>query len=91
MAAEMPGERPLHTEHWQDSYGHAKDLGEAWSLTKGAREARCVLQGHPLGIEARILIDDEVRRTQTFRHSKAMTDGTWEWRRAFESKGWRVG
>lgn len=79
----------LRTEDWQDGYGRAKDLGEVWRLHKSAHTARCLLQGHPIGIEARVLVDDEVQRTQAFRDSKAMVDATWEWRRAFEGKGWR--
>ena len=83
---------PLHTEHWQDAYGRAKDLGLVWELVKGTHVARCVLQGHPLGIEARVLIDDEIHRTEAFKDrdktSKALVDATWEWRQAFEAKGW---
>jgi hypothetical protein len=81
-----------YVEHWQDSTGQAKDLGVVWVLRKGAHEARCVLQGHPLGIEARVLVDGEVIATKAFRDrdrsSKAMIDETWEWRKAFEAKGW---
>lgn len=76
------------TEHWQDGHGQAKDLGEVWTLAKGGRQARCVLQGHPLGIEARVLVDDELHRTQAFRDQTAMIDETTTWREAFEAKGW---
>lgn len=75
-------------EDWQDNCGQAKDLGEVWTLRKDARTARCVLQGYPVGIEARIVVDDELQRSEAFRDSKAMVDATWEWRRAFEAKGW---
>lgn len=84
----MPPRYWLPVEDWQDKFGRAKDLGEVWALQNGARTARCLLQGHPLGIEARIIIDGEVQRTEAFRDSKAMVDTTWEWRRAFEAKGW---
>lgn len=84
----MDDDRYNRVEHWQDSRGRAKNLGEVWTLQKGARVARCVLQGHPIGSEARVLIDDSVHRTEAFRDSKSMIDATWEWRRAFEAKGW---
>lgn len=84
-------ERYRTVEHWQDVRGYAKDLGEVWHLSKGRHHARCVLQGHPVGIEARVVVDGEVRRTEAFRDSKSMIDKTWEWRRAFEGKGWRCG
>lgn len=83
----MPSRLP-NVEHWQDAFGKAKDLGEVWRLQKGAQTARCVLQGHPIGIEARVEIDGEVHRTEAFKDSKAMVDATWEWRRAFKAKGW---
>lgn len=86
----MSDRRLLHVDHWQDASGDAKDLGEVWTLQKGRRTARCVLQGHPLGIEARILVDDEVHRTEAFRDSKAMVDATADWRAAFERKGWHA-
>lgn len=63
-------------------------MGEVWTLKKGARAALCALQGHPLGVEARVLVDGEVHRTEAFRDSKQMIDTTCEWRRAFEAKGW---
>lgn len=82
-------ERRLHTEHWQDDFGRAKDLGVVWVLYKRGRTARCVLQGHPVGTEARILIDDDVLSTKAFKDSRTLVDETWEWRKAFEAKGWQ--
>lgn len=78
----------LHIAPWQDATGRAKDLGVVWTLRKGAHEALCVLQGHPLGVEARILVDGELLRTEAFREPKAMIDATAEWRAAYEAKGW---
>lgn len=84
-------ERPLHVESWQDfRTGQAKDLGEVWTLVKGGRQARCALQGHPFGIEAHVLVDGELHRTQAFRNQQAMIDETAAWREAFEAKGWRA-
>lgn len=81
-------ERWIRREHWQDARGHGKYLGTVWTVTKAGRTASCVVQGHPLGMEAHILVDHEVQRTEAFRDSKAMIDATWEWRCAFEAKGW---
>jgi hypothetical protein len=78
----------VHVEHWQDAHGRAKDLGVVWELTKCGRIARCVLQGHPLGTEARVLVDAELISTKAFRDPKVLVDETWEWRKAFEGKGW---
>lgn len=76
-------------EHWRDyRTGLARDLGEVWRLQKAGREARCVLQGHPIGVEARIVIDGDVQRTEAFRDQKAMIDTTTIWRERFEEKGW---
>lgn len=78
------------TEHWHDwKTGFAKDLGVVWELVKGSHAARCVLQAHPLGTEAVVLIDGDIHRSEAFRDSKAMIDATADWRAAFEGKGWR--
>lgn len=79
------------TEHWQDwQTGRAKDLGLVWALRKGAHTARCILQGHPFGVEAVVLVDGDVQRTEAFRDTKALIDATADWRAAFEAKGWAV-
>lgn len=76
-------------EHWQDwNTGRAKDLGEVWVLIKNGRTARCSLQGHPIGTEARITLDGDVIATKAFRDQKAMIDETAAWREAYEAKGW---
>lgn len=83
-------DHPLNVEHWQDfRTGLAKDLGEVWALEKGGRQARCVLQGHPLGLEGRVLVDEELHLTQAFRNQTAMINETAAWREAFEARGWR--
>lgn len=81
----------MSTEHWQDyRTGRAKDLGLVWTLRKGAHTATCILQGHPIGIEARVLLDGDVQATAAFKDTKAMIDQTTAWREAFEVKGWSV-
>ncbi len=79
------------TEHWQDDHGRAKDLGMVWTLRKGMQTATCILQGHPIGTEARVLLDGDVQRTEAFRETKEMIDATAAWRAAFEAKGWDAG
>lgn len=76
-------------EHWRDwQTGQAKDLGEVWTLEKNGHRARCVLQGHPIGTEARILVDGELLRTEAFRDSAGMINTTAAWRASYEAKGW---
>lgn len=41
-----------------------------WELGLGKRQARCVLQGHPMGVEARVEIDGDVVMMKGFRESK---------------------
>lgn len=78
-------------EPWRDlRTRQPKVLGDVWTLTKKGRRAICILVGHPLGTEARVVIDGEVYRTEAFRDSKAMVDATWKWRQAFEEKGWEA-
>ncbi len=81
-------ERLRRTELWQDPSGRAKELGEVWTLAKRGRTACCLLQGHPLGTEARVLVDDELISSKVFRDPKALVDETAAWREAYEEKGW---
>lgn len=81
--------RILHVEPWQDfRTGQAKDLGVVWALRKGTHTATCILQGHPIGTEARVLVDGDLKTTQAFRDTPSMIEKTAEWREAFEQKGW---
>ena len=49
------------TEVWRDSNGRAKSMGLVWELRKGLRVARCELHGHPLGVEARVAVDGDLK------------------------------
>jgi hypothetical protein len=42
--------------------GHAREVGEVWRLTKGARVVVCALWTDPNGGEARITVDGEWQR-----------------------------
>lgn len=75
-------------EHWQDwRNGKPRHLGELWTLQKKRRIAACILVGHPLGSEARVLVDEELVRSEHFKDGEEMLDTTDGWRRAFEEKG----
>lgn len=88
-AMSSDNDRPLRrAEHWQDMDGRAKDLGVVWTLRKGPHTAICVLQGHPLGTEGRVLLDGDLHQTQAFRNTSTMIDTTTSWREAFKAKGW---
>ena len=45
-------------EYWD---GHPLELGDAWTLRKGDKVARCTLVSHPLGWELRLLTIDLLR------------------------------
>lgn len=80
----------VSVEHWQDyKTGQPKHLGDLWSLRKKGRTALCILVGHPLGSEARVIVDGDLVRSEHFKDTKQMLDTTEEWRKAFEQKGWR--
>ena len=75
---------------WRDRRtGLATDLGEVWSVEKDGRRIECRLQGHPMGIEARLVFDGELRQTEAFSDSRVMIDVTNLWRLSLERKGWR--
>lgn len=51
-------------ESWRDpKTGLPRELGDAWVLVKGPECARCTLQGHQRGINALLLLNEEVERT----------------------------
>ena len=39
-----------------------QELGDIWRLTKGSRHARAVVVTHPLGVELRLLVDDDLQQ-----------------------------
>jgi hypothetical protein len=42
-------------ENWN---GHPVELGDAWTLRKGTKVARCVLVSHQLGWELRLMVGE---------------------------------
>lgn len=78
-------------EEWQDwKTGEPKALGELWTLRKRTHEVSCVLVGHPVGSELRLLIDGRFERSQAFREGAKAVVQAAEWRELFEAKGWTL-
>ena len=63
-------------------------LGEHWRLTKGRREAICVLWNHPVGAEMRLDVDGEMMQRKASRDYGELLDAADAWRKAFKEKGW---
>ena len=79
----------MHTtpqrEHWD---GHPVALGDAWTLRKDDRVARCILVTHPLGWELRLMTSD-LLRSQVCRSSEEILTTHQQWRIAMVAKGGR--
>ena len=54
------------------------ELGDAWTLRKGEKVARCTLVTHPLGWELRLMTSD-LLRSQVCRSSEEMLDTQESW------------
>jgi hypothetical protein len=48
----------LQREHWN---GHPVPLGDAWTMRKGNKVARCELWSHQFGWELRLMTTDLLR------------------------------
>jgi hypothetical protein len=65
--------------------------GRRWRLIKGAHSVSCVQSDHPLGLELRVVIDqDNLRRSEVFRAVESADAVSAEWRAAFEQRGWHA-
>jgi hypothetical protein len=80
----MPGMQTPQREDWD---GHPVALGDAWSLRKGNKVARCVLVTHPLGREPRLMTPD-LLRSQVCRSSDEILKTNEQWKTAMLTKGW---
>ena len=71
-------------------YGTAEPLGELWTLAKDGRHACAAVLSNPLGVELRILIQDDLRESLVARYDDeplmALAD---KWKAALIDKGWR--
>ena len=73
-------------EHWD---GDPIELGDAWTLRKDAKVARCMLVTHPLGWELRLMTND-LLRSQVLRSSEEILITHEQWKAALLEKGWDV-
>ena len=72
-------------EHWD---GDPIELGDAWTLRKGEKVARCILVTHPLGWELRLMTSD-LLRSQVCRSSEEILDTHEAWKTAMLGRGWQ--
>ena len=81
----MPHDVPQR-EYWT---GEQTELGDAWTLQKGSRVARCVLKSHLFGHELVLLVDGDLLQSKV---SKSTDEGLTTqqlWQTAMLQKGWR--
>ena len=72
-------------EHWD---GDPIELGDAWTLRKGQKVARCILVTHPLGSELRLMTSD-LLRSQVCRSSEEILSTHEAWKTAMLDRGWQ--
>jgi hypothetical protein len=65
-------------ESWN---GHPVELGDAWTLRKADKVARCSLVSHPVGWELRLMTSD-LLRSHVCRSSDEILDTTELWKGA---------
>ena len=68
--------------------GEARHVTDVWRLTKGSRLAVCSLWTHPIGCEARVLVDGEMHRTEAGRNGLMVVELAIDWKARFQEKGW---
>jgi hypothetical protein len=68
--------------------GEQTALGDAWTLHKGGKVARCALLSHLFGWELRLTVGDEFLRSQVCRSSEDVLNTHEAWRAAMLEKGW---
>jgi hypothetical protein len=76
---------PFNPPEWR---GQPVKISDFWTLTKGTRQAVCVLWNHPIGAEIRCDVDGEMVQTKASRDLGELLNASDEWRKAFEAKGW---
>lgn len=66
-----------------------EQLGDVWRMRKGTHAASAIVVSHPLGVELRLMIGDDLRHSQVFKDDDepllALAD---EWKAAMAAKGW---
>jgi hypothetical protein len=70
--------------------GHRQTLGVCFRLTKGKRQARCLLCNHPTKAwELRLEVDGELLRSEAFAEQDALLDTVAEWKNRMIGAGWK--
>ena len=70
-------------------YDRPKEAGEMWTLRKDGRVASCHLWTHPVGGEVRVIVDEDLVRSEAGRDGLALVDRGLEWKAQFQEKGWQ--
>jgi hypothetical protein len=79
----------MNTTRQRDQWdGDPIELGDAWTLRRGDKVARCTLVSHPLGWELRLMTTD-LLRSQVCRSSDEVLDIQESWKAAMIEKGWQ--
>ena len=78
----MPHDVPQR-ECWT---GEQTELGDAWSLTKSGKVARCVLKSHLFGHELVLLVDGDLLRPQVCKSSDELLTTHEQWQAAMMRK-----
>lgn len=85
--AKIPPMSDLATQRDQWD-GHPVELGDAWTLRKGQRLARCALVSNPFGWELRPMAGELVR-SQVCRTQDEILDTQENRKAAMVARGWR--
>lgn len=72
----------------REFFTQSERLSPAWTLTKGTKTASCEVWSHVLGFELRALVGSELAQSHVCRTQDELIRVQWEWRTAFEAKGW---
>lgn len=67
--------------------GKARVVGDIWRLRQDARLAICSLWTHPIGAEACVTVDGDLRRSEASRDAIALVDLELTWKGQFKEKG----
>jgi hypothetical protein len=80
----MPSHVPQR-EYWT---GEQTELGHAWTLTKGTTIARCILCSHQFGHGLKLVVGDELLRSEVCRSGEQILTTHDESKAAMLAKAW---
>jgi hypothetical protein len=72
----------------REFFSEAERLSPVWMVRKGGRAAECPVWTHPLGLELRLSVGDDLLRSEVIRDQDALIRVQETWRQALEAKGW---